>query len=89
MTLKDRLRGRLISRKTPYPYGTRKQYIVGGLVAIIIPATFMMLGYVNGAYVGPGEWVYMFVTPWHLLTIIGLYYVGMAFLIREKGKGKR
>lgn len=86
--LRDRLRAKLDSRKTPYPNGTKRKYLTGGLVAVGIPLTAIVIGFSNGAYDGPGGWIYMFVTPWHLVTLIGMYYVCMSFLIKEKGKRK-
>ncbi|HRK41296.1 MAG TPA: hypothetical protein PLN95_04455 [Candidatus Saccharibacteria bacterium] len=87
-SVKDRLRAKLDDRKTPYPKGTRRKYLIGGIIAIIIPIGFIKLAYFNGAYDGEGEWIYMFVTPWHLLTLVGLYYVSMSMLIKEKRKRK-
>lgn len=61
---------------------------IGGLVAIGIPFSGILLAYFNGGYSEPGEWIYVFITPWHLITLVGLYFLVMAYVIKEKGKRK-
>lgn len=62
--------------------------MIGGLIALAIPTFGISLAYAYGEYDVPWGWIYIFITPWHLVTLVGLYYVTMAYLIKEKRKRK-
>lgn len=75
-------------RKRPYPYGTKRKHLIGGIVCLAIWPGIGVLELLLGIMDSSETW-FLVVSPWIVVTVVGISLLMTAATITETSERQK